>query len=105
MNEKTKNIESSGEGVGHVTLCKPVEGGMTEQEKAEAVTSSGNDVPIATIVRPIISSLILRRRARADAPSVSQSAPKMTSRIPAMKHNMESIISFYLEFLIFCFLS
>ena len=49
------------------------------------ITNSGSDVPIATIVRPITSSLILKRRASADAPFVSQSAPKITIAVPMMK--------------------
>ena len=54
------------------------------------ITSSGNDVPSATIVRPITSSLILKRRANADAPLVSQSAPRRTSTMPAMNDRIES---------------
>lgn len=36
MSEIRENGESSSNGTGYVTLCRPVEGGMTEQEKAEA---------------------------------------------------------------------
>ena len=56
------------------------------------ITNSGNEVPIATIVRPIISSLILKRRANADAPFVSQSAPRITSTMPATNSIIDNII-------------
>ena len=56
------------------------------------ITNSGNEVPSATIVRPITNSLILKRRARADAPFVSQSAPRITSTMPATKLNTDRII-------------
>jgi hypothetical protein len=56
------------------------------------ITSSGSDVPSATIVRPITSSLILKRRASADAPSVSRLAPhKMMASAP-MKNRIVSIM-------------
>ena len=68
--------------------------------KAEPVliTSSGNDVPMATIVSPMSNSLMLKRRARADAPLVSQSAPRITSTIPTTKLNMDNSIIYFFEF-------
>ena len=56
------------------------------------ITNSGNDVPNATIVSPITNSLILKRRAKADAPSVSRLAPKSIVASDPMKNRIVNII-------------
>ena len=55
--------------------------------------SSGADVPAATIVRPMIISGTFMRRASADAPSVSRSAPLSTSATPIMIYTMSKTIT------------
>ena len=58
------------------------------------ITNSGNDVPNATMVSPMTNSLILKRLASADAPSVSRLAPKRIRTSPPMKNKIESIMFF-----------
>ena len=50
------------------------------------ITSSGAEVPKATIVRPITRSLTPQRRARSEAPSVSQLAPKSINASPTIRY-------------------